>query len=463
MVKQIPAKSQMSTFPRSARALTVLGLVVAATSTVQGVQNRQFLQEQEAQDELLMVVEVSRHGAREPSRIFNFTADPNQNFNGTGNIMPLGKKQHFELGQHMRQKYIHDLKLLSENYTDSEVYVQTTYKQRTYLSSLYQLMGLYPDNQPPLSDYLNYDIGHEDYLSPFQRDGSAQSEANTFNVTQIQAKDDLFLHVDKDNCARYATVQSVIGKSEEYGKVQKYFTDNFLQEFEKVTNTSLSYDDMVDVCGYIQWAQLANLTLNFTPTALVNQYCLALGDSKLYSVSYGLDQLWKLSAFQFLNKMVSVGMTFRDNVQQKVKLPKLIHYAAHAETLAAFFDGMGIHRVKRSFPGSALFFEFYRSSQGAMYVKLNYFNGDSRTTDPVRFPNQTSDSLEIQDFISHLLRRTSIARFQDVKIQCTHANFNGHPQDYYSGDKVLKDLEEAYQTTPVEILTSSEKLFLKSQ
>lgn len=93
-----------------------------------------------------MVVEVSRHGAREPGKIFNFTVDPNENFNGTGNIMPLGKWQHFDLGKHIRDKYITEKKFLSANYSDKEVYVQTTWKQRTYLSSLYQLMGMFPDN-----------------------------------------------------------------------------------------------------------------------------------------------------------------------------------------------------------------------------------------------------------------------------------------------------------------------------
>jgi len=42
-------------------------------------------------EELVAVVEVSRHGAREPSKIFNLTKDPTQNFNGTGNLLPFGK------------------------------------------------------------------------------------------------------------------------------------------------------------------------------------------------------------------------------------------------------------------------------------------------------------------------------------------------------------------------------------
>lgn len=46
-------------------------------------------------EELLMVLEVSRHGAREPSKIYNLTVDPKANFKSTGNLMPMGKKQHF--------------------------------------------------------------------------------------------------------------------------------------------------------------------------------------------------------------------------------------------------------------------------------------------------------------------------------------------------------------------------------
>eukprot|EP00347_Sterkiella_histriomuscorum_P023194 403335592 len=475
MTRTRPAKSQMSNFTRSARAFTVLGLVLAATSTAKGIENKSFLQKTPDQDELLMVVEVSRHGAREPSKILNYTQDPNQNFNGTGNIMPLGKKQHFDLGQHLRQRYINDLKFLSANYTDNEVYVQTTYKQRTYLSSLYQLMGLYPDNQPPLSDYINYDIGREDYLSPIQKSGSIKPKVTTFNVVQIDAQADLLLHVDKDNCPRYAMTAQMTAQSDEYAKVQKYFIDNFLDEFERATNTSLSFKQMVEVCGYMQWAELANLTLNFTPTASIDQYCLAMGDTKLYSVSYGLDELWKLGAFEFLNKLNYISNALKDGVQLKIKgrLPKLIHYAAHAETLAAFFDGLGIHRVKRSFPGSALFFEIYKNSQDAIYVKLNYFHGDNRTVDVVKFPNQQEDTLSLSDFMNNLQKRLSQTNFTDVKNQCQNTNINTHPSDFYSGDRVLQELEEAYQTQkmvqsensyiPDDISTQPQKLFLNNE
>ena len=53
-----------------------------------------------------------------------------------------------------------------------------------------------------------------------------------------------------------------------------------------------SANEMNSVCSYIQWATLAGLDLNFDLTDQDMSYCMAMGDSKLYSVSYGLEDLW---------------------------------------------------------------------------------------------------------------------------------------------------------------------------
>lgn len=64
-------------------------------------------------------------------------------------------------------------------------------------------MGMFPDNQPPLADYINYDIGKEDYLSPVQRSGSLKPKVPTFEMLQLTKEMDLLLHVDETNCPRY--------------------------------------------------------------------------------------------------------------------------------------------------------------------------------------------------------------------------------------------------------------------
>jgi hypothetical protein len=78
----------------------------------------------------------------------------------------MGRHQHFLLGQHLREKYILNSTFLKADYGADEVYVRSTYLNRTYLSSLYQLMGMYPGQFPSLKDYQEYEIGSESYISP---------------------------------------------------------------------------------------------------------------------------------------------------------------------------------------------------------------------------------------------------------------------------------------------------------
>lgn len=57
-------------------------------------------------EELLLVVEVSRHGARSSKEIFDFTIDPDRNFKNSSELTQLGRFQHFHLGHYIRTKYI---------------------------------------------------------------------------------------------------------------------------------------------------------------------------------------------------------------------------------------------------------------------------------------------------------------------------------------------------------------------
>ena len=56
---------------------------------------------------------------------------------------------------------------------------------------------------------------------------------------------------------------------------------------------------MQNICSYIYWAQLDNLTLNFTPSESDNNWCNAISDSQEYTVSYGDESLWALGAYEF--------------------------------------------------------------------------------------------------------------------------------------------------------------------
>jgi hypothetical protein len=89
----------------------------------------------------------------------------------------------------LRSKYIEETGFLSANYSQGEVEVQATFTNRTYLSSLYQLMGMYPNDYPQIQDYAYFGIGSGDdssYLSEIQLEAALNSssrEESEFNVT----------------------------------------------------------------------------------------------------------------------------------------------------------------------------------------------------------------------------------------------------------------------------------------
>jgi len=82
------------------------------------------------------------------------------------------------------------------------------------------------------------------------------------------------LHLDEDNCAKYADAQSDAYASYDYEYLLDYFYDNYLDDLADLIGwPDITDDDMSDICGYIYWANIEGLELNFTITDEVNAYC----------------------------------------------------------------------------------------------------------------------------------------------------------------------------------------------
>lgn len=155
-------------------------------------------------EKTLLLLEISRHGAREPLHLYNFTKDPNANFNSTGNLLPLGKREHWNLGQSLRQRYLMEQGFLPPVYNPVDIHVESTYTNRTYMSALYQLMGLYPDCYPSKEDIDEFNLCTEDFLSPVQREAALNNfTADPSKVLHVIRRDhatDFLLHTDDYNC-----------------------------------------------------------------------------------------------------------------------------------------------------------------------------------------------------------------------------------------------------------------------
>ena len=70
-----------------------------------------------------------------------------------------------------------------------------------------------------------------------------------------------------------------------------------------VNITNITFGEFKDMCAYMLWAKLDKLILKFNVTKETYDYCSAVGDSKLYGVSFGVPDLWQLGSMEFLNQL----------------------------------------------------------------------------------------------------------------------------------------------------------------
>eukprot|EP01028_Stygiella_incarcerata_P006523 TRINITY_DN2668_c0_g1_i14.p1 TRINITY_DN2668_c0_g1~~TRINITY_DN2668_c0_g1_i14.p1 ORF type:complete len:210 (+),score=32.31 TRINITY_DN2668_c0_g1_i14:107-736(+) len=110
--------------------------------------------------DLRLVIELCRHGDRGPIVLFpkdTYYSNP-RDVNawpiGLGQLTGIGMKQHYELGQKLRQKYIVEENLLEEVYDYEKILIRTTSVDRTVMSAISQMMGLFNGTGP--SDALPY-------------------------------------------------------------------------------------------------------------------------------------------------------------------------------------------------------------------------------------------------------------------------------------------------------------------
>ena len=134
--------------------------------------------------ELLMVLEVFRHGARQTSYLLDVWWNSYE-YRFPGELTGVGMRQHYTLGKILRSIYIDDLKFLSEEYDSDEMYIRSTTFNRTIDSATSQLYGLYPlgtgpkipkdldpilENPPFLTSFLentHHEYAFDDGFQPF--------------------------------------------------------------------------------------------------------------------------------------------------------------------------------------------------------------------------------------------------------------------------------------------------------
>nr|CDJ80660.1 Histidine acid phosphatase domain containing protein [Haemonchus contortus] len=232
--------------------------------------------------ELILVQAVWRHGDRSPTK--TFPTDPFQEKDwtfgggGFGQLSLIGMKQHLNFGKLLRRIYVDEMKFLSKKYSSKEIYIRSTDRNRTLLSAMSNLLGMYGQNDgsaDPEHDYPaeeGWPIGfvpvpihtvenHIDYvLNPdadCERQGQLWEMAKTSpEVSAFMNRRDVVALLEKltketgtkvtiDNLwiIRDSLLIEQAHKNQTLRKLNKWFSDALFKEMTRINNKVQIYEN----------------------------------------------------------------------------------------------------------------------------------------------------------------------------------------------------------------------------
>ncbi|KAH7726014.1 esophageal gland cell secretory protein 21 [Aphelenchoides avenae] len=335
---------------------------------------------QSGKDELLLVQAVMRHGSRSPTS--TFPTDPyREDFwpQGFGELSGEGLKQQFELGRFVRERYVQKIPFLSKNYNSREVYFRSTDLNRTILSAQAHATGVYAGSGRRDIDYPDVAGWPKGYVP--------------VPVHVIPTRYDP-VSMALAGCPRAAYLERVASSTPEMlqlGQEHQELFANFSQRMG--LNVTLS-----GITGQIDSLQIETelglKVADWVPQLLPTANSVS---NKRLRVLYGYDlrssnetlateiakvrgglMLWEMLArFDAKRNCTEqcLGQTTCSCYPSKLKY---YLYSSHYDTMTGVLFTLGsskldIDRDELPPDSSSLFFELWRRSSGAYYLKVVYY------------------------------------------------------------------------------------------
>ncbi|KRX05924.1 hypothetical protein PPERSA_01002 [Pseudocohnilembus persalinus] len=134
---------------------------------------------------LRLVIQQYRHGARGTYNGKYLGNTSEEDIYMEGELTPVGQRQHYVLGKHLREEYGD---FLDETFSQSQMYVRSININRTLQSAQSQLYGLYPNG---LGDVLPENLNLEYTLPPYK---GAQPIENIGDYSLPKGKQNIQIH-----------------------------------------------------------------------------------------------------------------------------------------------------------------------------------------------------------------------------------------------------------------------------
>ena len=295
----------------------------------------------QASSKLEMVVEVFRHGAREPTSSPPY--DDEKWVEYEGELTSAGLRQQYLLGKEMRKKYIEKLHFIPNSFNHSQIYVRSTDSNRTIMSVTSHLLGLYPlgagDKFPdeyPLklaippykADFEIEDLGYDVLPGRYQ----------PIPVHIVERSKDTLL-ASYDACPLYENIKSAQKKTDLY----KSFEEKFKPFFNKVAGVlNISKEVKLSTLGTITSDIFCDVFQNIPVPKNLTQELLDemifLKGLEVQYVDVGSEEERKLLSTQFLK---TIQRYFSAKIQDNYEL-KFAIFSAHDTTLQPYMAALNL-------------------------------------------------------------------------------------------------------------------------
>jgi hypothetical protein len=318
--------------------------------------------------DLLFVGEVCRHGARSPTKKFPFDSKY-WDSKLSGELTSSGMRQHYLLGTELRKRYIEDVKFLSSEYNSQEIFVISSAYNRTILSAMSQMQGLYPlTTGPKVSNNHPRPPMKVSDLEAIETSLGDAALPGYLQVIPIHMESDsldiLLRGYDSDVCPRMDQLEEKTLTSAEYlAKEQSW--QSLFQEFSSIISMNIT---TIDKCASAYSALVCDEMEGFPlpegmTQELMDELSKVHGYSKFYS-PFSDEEARNLSCSNFFK-----DLSRRMNGRLNDKGAKFVLYSAHDTTLAAFLSCLDKTFDYNPPFASTVFFELY--SDETVVVKFN--------------------------------------------------------------------------------------------
>ena len=295
----------------------------------------------------------------------------------------------------MREEYIINQKLLSENYNPDEIVISSTYKNRTILTAKSIFLGLYSANATKTIT--------NSVFPPIKVSNFTVDEIPSFNeLIPIRLDKNIIdkMMIPLDSCLEYLEHYERRLKSGALKKIFAKYSDviSTYAEYAKIP-MSQAEDLILDVLD----SAVSNKFHNYELPSIVNDQWLKRGmelyiETQTYFL-YSPDYLARFSASELLKEILKI-LHFK---MIGYLPPKAYIFAAHDTTIMNIFAALNIQLLEQP-PFASVFIVELHWLFDAYYVKLIY-NGS-----PVSlYKNDGKEKIIFEEFKNYVGMRTFFA------------------------------------------------------